>query len=39
MTELDGHYTTKMAYAQEWQQENADQHGLPAPSFRVGNKV
>ena len=40
MTELHAHLPTEMGYAQERQQENADQHSrLPAPSFQVGDRV
>jgi len=28
-----------MGYAQERQQENADGHRIPAPSFQIGDKV
>jgi len=39
MTELHAHPRTEMGYAQERQQENAGVHRLPAPSFRIGDKV
>jgi len=39
MTELYAHLRTEMGYAQERQQENADRHRTPAPSFQIGDKV
>jgi len=39
MTEHHAHLRTEMGYAQERQQENADPHRLPAPSFQIGDKV
>jgi len=39
MTELHALLGTEMGYAQESQQENADRHRLPAPSFQIGDKV
>jgi len=39
MTELGAHLRTEMGYAQERQQENADRHRIPAPSFQIGDKV
>ena len=39
MTELHAHLRTEMGYAQERQQENADRHRIPAPSFNIGDKV
>ena len=39
MTELHAHLRTEMGYAQERQEENADRHRIPAPSFQIGDKV
>jgi len=39
MRELHAHLQTEMGYVQERQQENADGHRHPAPSFQVGDKV
>jgi len=39
MTVLHAHLPTEMGNAQERQQENADRHRLPAPSFQVGDRV
>jgi len=39
MTDLHAHLTTEMGYAQERQQENADRHRIPAPSFQIGDTV
>jgi len=39
MTELHAHLRTEMGYDQERQQENADRHRIPAPSFQIGDKV
>ena len=39
ITELHAHLRTEMGYAQERQQENADRHRIPAPSFQIGDKV
>jgi len=39
MTELNAHLGTEIGYTQERQQENADRHRIPAPSFQIGDKV
>ena len=39
MTELHEHLRSEIGYAQARQQEYADEHRLPAPSFQVGDKV
>ena len=39
MTELHAHLRTEMSYPHERQQENADRHRLPAPTFQIGSKV
>jgi len=39
MTQLHAHLRTEMGYAQEREQENADRHKLPAPSFQIRDKV
>jgi hypothetical protein len=39
MTELHAHLRTEMGYAQERQQDSANQRRLPAPSFQVGDQV